>query len=173
MPPFAPNLMDMQLSRECFFKNPWKTALTLSPESTSVILAISTKRKIKKKHGEPSIKKFGKSSGCQLRLYVVLCCGLCCAVLCCAVFVALRCVTLCVVLRCVQCMLCYVALCFVVLCCVLCYVVLCCVVLYCTAFFCVVLRCVALCCCLACVVLFGVLRCVVFFFFNNLSGRVL
>ena len=42
VPPFWPNFMDIKLSGECFFKNPWKRSLTLSPESTSVILSIAT-----------------------------------------------------------------------------------------------------------------------------------
>ena len=63
-PPFSPNFIDIQLSSECFFKKPWKWSLTLSPDSTSVILAISTKRKEKKNmsHREPTFTELASKS---------------------------------------------------------------------------------------------------------------
>ena len=61
VPPFWPNFMDIKLSGECFFKNPWKRSLTLSPESTSVILSIATNTH-KKIKGQLEVIKEGNFS---------------------------------------------------------------------------------------------------------------
>ena len=61
IPPFWPNFMDIKLSGECFFKNPWKRSLTLSPESTSVILSIATNTQ-KKIKGQLEVIKEGNFS---------------------------------------------------------------------------------------------------------------
>ena len=61
VPPFWPNFMDIKLSGECFFKNPWKRSLTLSPESTSVILSIATNTQ-KKIKGQLEVIKEGNFS---------------------------------------------------------------------------------------------------------------